>query len=90
MTRLGIHGFGNPAREKESRERHRERRVDADVMRRAGTARFLHPMPVRRNVEATDEVIDSPASIVYDQAANRLHIQKAIFASILGGAPGTA
>jgi N-acetylornithine carbamoyltransferase len=80
-----IHGFGSPDRERQARERHQDRRIDAALLSRTGGARLLHPMPVRRNVEATDEVLDGPASIIYDQAENRLHIQKAIFAAILGG-----
>jgi N-acetylornithine carbamoyltransferase len=62
--------------------------VDADAMRRTDGARFMHCLPVRRNVVVADEVIDSPASIVYDQAENRLHVQKAVLEALL--APGAA
>jgi N-acetylornithine carbamoyltransferase len=41
---------------------------------------FMHPLPADRNVEVTDEVIDGPHSVVYDQAENRLHGQKAVMA----------
>lgn len=58
--------------------------VNAELMRRAGPqALFMHCLPARRGEEVTDEVIDSPASIVYDQAENRLHIQKAILLALL-------
>jgi len=41
---------------------------------------YMHPLPADRNVEVTDEVIDGPASAVYDEAENRLHGQKAVMA----------
>jgi len=59
--------------------------VDEDKMARTNDAIFMHCLPVRRNVIVTDGVIDSPASVVIDEAENRLHVQKAILASLLGG-----
>lgn len=41
---------------------------------------YMHPLPADRNVEVTDEVIDSPQSVVYDEAENRMHVQKAVLA----------
>jgi N-acetylornithine carbamoyltransferase len=45
---------------------------------------FMHPLPADRNVEVADAVIDGPQSVVYDQAENRLHAQKAVMALTMG------
>ena len=47
---------------------------------------FMHCLPAHRNAEVTDTVLDGPQSIVFDQAENRLHAQKAIVLMLLGGA----
>ncbi len=41
---------------------------------------YMHPLPADRNVEVSDSVIDGPQSVVFDQAENRLHAQKAVMA----------
>jgi ornithine carbamoyltransferase len=46
---------------------------------------FMHALPIDRNLEARDEIIDGPHSIIYDEAENRLHIQKAILSLIMAG-----
>jgi len=46
---------------------------------------FMHCLPAHRNEEVTDSVIDSVRSVVFDQAENRMHVQKAILALLMGG-----
>ncbi|MGB7297175.1 MAG: ornithine carbamoyltransferase [Candidatus Aminicenantales bacterium] len=59
--------------------------VNRDLMAQAKKgAFFLHCLPAHRGDEVTDEVIDSPASIVFDQAENRLHVQKVIMVLLMG------
>jgi ornithine carbamoyltransferase len=53
----------------------------------APNAVFMHCLPARRGNEVTDEVMDSPQSIVFDQAENRMHVQKAILLLLLDAAP---
>ncbi|HXW08629.1 MAG TPA: ornithine carbamoyltransferase [Vicinamibacterales bacterium] len=55
--------------------------VNAALMARAAShAVFMHCLPAHRGAEVTDEVIDSEASVVFDQSENRLHTQKALLA----------
>ena len=63
-------------------------RVDAALMKRASRdAIFLHCLPAHRGEEVAAEVIDGPQSRVFEEAENRLHIQKAIMATLIGGEP---
>ena len=60
--------------------------VNAALMKRAAEdAIFLHCLPAHRGEEVTADVIDGPQSRVWDEAENRLHIQKAIMAVLMGG-----
>jgi ornithine carbamoyltransferase len=55
--------------------------VNAALMAQAPKdALFMHCLPAHRGDEVTDEVMDSPASVVFDQSENRLHSQKALLA----------
>ena len=58
--------------------------VDDGKMAMTDSARFMHCLPVRRNVVVSDSVIDGPSSIILDEAENRLHIQKSVLYHILG------
>jgi N-acetylornithine carbamoyltransferase len=58
--------------------------VDETKMARTREGIFMHCLPVRRNVIVTDGVIESPASVVIDEAENRLHAQKAIMSMLMG------
>ncbi len=50
-----------------------------------GDAILMHPLPAHRGEEVAEEVLDSHKSVVFDQAENRMHLQKALLAQILGG-----
>jgi len=60
--------------------------VSAELLALASPdAIVMHDLPAHRGEEIADEVIEGPQSVVFDQAENRLHAQKAVLALILGG-----
>ncbi len=60
-------------------------RVDRELMKTANAdALFLHCLPAHRGEEVTADVIDGPQSVVFDQAENRLHAQKALLVAVMG------
>jgi len=78
--------YGNPDADRDAREPFRDWTVDESWFAAAQPeAKFMHCLPVRRNVKVTDAVLDGPRSIVVKQAGNRLHAQKAILAALSEG-----
>jgi ornithine carbamoyltransferase len=75
--------MGDEAEADERRKLFAPYRVNEALMAKAGDALFMHCLPAHRGEEVTDAVIESPASVVFDQAENRLHTQKALLALLL-------
>ena len=80
--------FGRWDAEKPLRDRYRHFIVDEAKMALTNDAVFSHCLPLRRNVKATDAVMDSPRCIAIDEAENRLHVQKAVMATLAAPAAG--
>jgi len=75
--------FGNWEPEKPIRDAHRHFIVDEAKMALTNHGVFSHCLPLRRNIKATDAVMDSPQCIAINEAENRLHVQKAIMAALV-------
>jgi N-acetylornithine carbamoyltransferase len=82
----GLDRFEDEAGESARRSHHRAWQVRGRhvVSSRGGAGIVMHCLPVRRNVEIEDAVLDSAASVVVDQAENRLHVQRALLLRLLG------
>ncbi len=74
--------FGNWEREKPIRDQFKHFIVDERKMGLTNNGVFSHCLPLRRNVKATDGVMDSPNCIAIDEGENRLHVQKAVMAAL--------
>lgn len=78
--------WNDPERESMIKRSLQSWQVDESIMAQTADALFMHPLPVRRNVAVSDAVLDGPRSVIYDQAANRVPVQKALLTSLLGSA----
>ena len=76
--------YGRPEDEWELRKNYRHFMVTEDKMALTNNGLFSHCLPLRRNVKATDGVMDSDYCVVLDEAENRLHVQKAVMLNLLG------
>src|SRR5690625_2558318 len=76
--------FGRWNEEKSIREASRHFTVDAEKMALTDGGIFSHCLPLRRGIQATAEVMDAPYCKAVDEAENRLHVQKAVMASLAG------
>jgi N-acetylornithine carbamoyltransferase len=82
-----LEAFGRPEEERALRTPWRDWRMTERRLghTRGGAGFVMHCLPVRRNVEIDDAVLDGPQSVVVDQAENRLHAQRALLLDIMGG-----
>jgi len=77
--------YGRPDVEMERRQPFRDWCVSESWFENAkADAKFMHCLPVRRNVKVADEVLDGPRSVVVQEAGNRLHVQKSMLMTLFG------
>ena len=76
--------YGKPDQEWELRKNYRHFIVDEEKMAKTNGALFSHCLPLRRNVKATDAVMDADYCVALTEAENRLHVQKAVMMNLLG------
>jgi ornithine carbamoyltransferase len=79
-------GMGQEAEAEARRQVFAGYQVDGELLSLAkGDAILMHPLPAHHGEEVAEGILDTPRSVVFDQAENRLHMQKALLAGILGG-----
>jgi len=76
--------YGQPDLEWELRKNYRHFIVNEEKMEMTNNALFSHCLPLRRNIKATDGVMDADYCVAIDEAENRLHVQKAVMMTLLG------
>ncbi len=81
--------YGDPDAERPIRQQYKHFIVDERKMSLTNNGVFSHCLPMRRNIKATDAVVDSPNSLVIQEAANRLPTQKAVMATLVGARGAT-
>ncbi len=78
--------MGQEAEAGKRRETFASYQVDDELLSLAKEdAILMHPLPAHRGEEVAEDILDSPRSVVFDQAENRMHLQKALLAGMLGG-----
>ncbi|MGJ8662638.1 MAG: N-acetylornithine carbamoyltransferase [Marinicella sp.] len=75
--------YGDPEAEYEQRRQYKHFMVDSQKMALTNQAKFSHCLPLRRNIKATDEVLDADYCVALEEAENRLHVQKALMLELM-------
>ena len=75
--------YGKPNQEKEIRDQYKKFIVDERKMNITNNALFSHCLPLRRNIKATDAVMDSDNCVAIQEAENRMHVQKSLLVNLL-------
>lgn len=79
-----LNHYGQFDKYKQEHDKNKNWILDSKRFAKTNNGYFSHCLPLRRNMNVTDEVIDSPHSLIIDEAENRLWVQKAILAKMLG------